>query len=304
MFSFSTSWNAGRHSSGRELVAEIRELGFSAIEVNYRVRARALADIKALVRAGEVSVPSLHNAVPCSEDQDLATAHSAFPLSSPEKKVRQRGIDLARWTLDHACELGAQAVVLHLGEVEMPGAENLEREYRLFLKDGKTDQAAHFKQKMIAERSRHAAGFFGRALESLHRIALQALTCGVRLGIENRYHWFQVPSFDELQEIFRQFPGETVGYWHDVGHAQTMENTGFTAHLAYLDAFGPRLVGCHLMDCVFDRDHLACGAGEIDFSVIAPYLRDSVLKVFELGQAATPEDIAASVPYLAKFGIQ
>ena len=193
---------------------------------------------------------------------------------------------------------------MHLGEVEIDGADFLEQEYRTLLKAEKREEALPLKQKRVAERSQHAAGFFGRAMEGLHLIAEHTSSCGIRLGIENRYHWFQVPSFDELREIFRLFPSATIGYWHDVGHAQTMENTGFTSQRTDLEAFGSRLLGCHLMDCVFDRDHLACGTGEIDFSVIAPFLNDVALKIFELGHAATREEIAASVPYLAKFGIR
>ena len=52
---------------------------------------------------------------------------------------------------------------------------------------------------------------------------------------------------------------EVVGYWHDVGHAQTLEHLSLCSHEEWLRRFAGQMVGVHLHDVVGVRDHLAAG---------------------------------------------
>jgi len=44
---------------------------------------------------------------------------------------------------------------------------------------------------------------------------------GIRLGIENRYHYLEIPLLDEMGRLLEAIGDERVGFWYDVGHAHT-----------------------------------------------------------------------------------
>src|SRR4030065_77987 len=116
MLSLSTSWNAIKHKEGQSLIVEIRELGFESVEINYQVTAEQLSQVSQMQKKGEIEVSSLHNIVPLPEGADPNTAHRLYPFTSPNSEVRKKAVNLTKQTIDQAVELGAGAIVLHLGE--------------------------------------------------------------------------------------------------------------------------------------------------------------------------------------------
>ena len=97
------------------------------------------------------------------------------------------------------------------------------------------------------------------ALENIRALGEYARGTGVRLGVECRDGYHEIPSLDEFAQVLGTCAGLPVGYWHDAGHGAKLDYLGFVAHEDYLRCHGSRLVGMHIHDTRDGRDHLAPG---------------------------------------------
>ncbi|HKZ50465.1 MAG TPA: hypothetical protein VJ256_01720, partial [Dehalococcoidia bacterium] len=61
--------------------------------------------------------------------------------------------------------------------------------------------------------------------------------------------------------------------------------------------------GCHLHDVAGLGDHRAPGQGSVDWRYIAEGLPPEALRVLEINSRATPEEVAAAVPFLREKGV-
>ena len=89
---------------------------------------------------------------------------------------------------------------------------------------------------------------------------------GIRLGLENRYHYMDIPTPDELEQLLELAGPDRLGFIYDVGHAQALDRLGFFPHEEWLKRFASRMIGAHLHDVIGVNDHHAPGLGEIDFA--------------------------------------
>ena len=64
MYSFSTCWNSSRHTDGRAMLREIRDLGFEYAELSHGIRISLMPGILEAVDAGEIKISTLHNFCP------------------------------------------------------------------------------------------------------------------------------------------------------------------------------------------------------------------------------------------------
>src|SRR6266498_5382273 len=64
MYSMSTCWNSHRHTDGRAMLLEIRDLGFDYAELSHGIRISLLPGIFQSVDAGELKISTLHNFCP------------------------------------------------------------------------------------------------------------------------------------------------------------------------------------------------------------------------------------------------
>jgi sugar phosphate isomerase/epimerase len=126
-------------------------------------------------------------------------------------------------------------------------------------------------------------------LFSLDRLIRYAEKQGVTLGLENRYHYHELPTPPVMRTLLAEFKGGPIGYWHDTGHAHANEVLGFIEPGALHQEFGTELVGMHWHDAIGLDDHLAPGLGEIDFNTLEPYLHDNLPIVVELKPGTSQE---------------
>jgi len=296
MFSLSTSWNAFRHKSGRDLIREIRALGFDTVELSFALPLNMVNDILDMRNSGEISVSSLHNMCPLPEEIEPDEASpDYYSLASTDDKERELAVDAAKKTLLYAHRIGAGAVVLHAGRVQM---KDRTRELASLVTD--KEAFAVLKNEMITERRRLGGEYLNNVIKSLKQIVPYSLDMGVKIGLETRYYYREIPQIDEFGEIFSHFKENELFYWHDAGHAEVFSRLGFTRHEDFLKRYSSRLIGVHLHDIIgIMGDHNAPGTGTMDFSILKPYIKKDTIKVIEAHDPAPASAVKNSAAYLA-----
>jgi sugar phosphate isomerase/epimerase len=137
------------------------------------------------------------------------------------------------------------------------------------------------------------------AYDLLKRIEQEAAARGLLLGIENREALEEIPFESDFPFLFQQFPGGTVRYWHDTGHAQIKENLGFIQHAMHLESMANDLAGFHIHDVTFPgSDHHPPGEGTVDWLALKPWVKPDHIKVFELHPGTTVEALQQGVAHL------
>jgi sugar phosphate isomerase/epimerase len=295
MISFSTCWNSGRHTAGDEMLREIKtELGFDSIELGHGIRLSLMPGIQKMFDSGQVRFSSLHNFCPLPVEVMVASP-DCYQLSSVSPGERERAVKQTFQTIDFAERLGAPFVVLHLGRVKM---EPITDRLIAMTKAGKhlSREYVRAKLKAVETRERRSPTHLQRVKDCLDRILEHAASKNVRIALESRRGYEEIPSERELPTLLEQLNSEKVGYWHDFGHSQIKENLGFVDHAEWLGAVGSRAFGCHVQDCIWPaKDHEAPFTGGIDFDKLVPLLSANCLFVWEMSPNKTADAIRKSV---------
>lgn len=294
----STSWNAARYEEAEGLIAQIQSIGFKEIELSFNLTRQIVEGICDLRRRGQISVASVHNFCPIPEGISRKKAlPDCYSMSSPDETVRQKALKYTRASIDTASRSGAKAVVLHCGRVEMP--DYTRRLIGLYVKGNKdSPEFDQLKSAFIKQRRELAQVFFENTMKSLKELSPYAFSKGVRLGVENRFYYREIPSLEEIGIILDAFRGQNIYYWHDTGHAQIMDYLGFARHKDFLDRYAGDMLGIHLHGVSAGEDHCAPAKGELDFAFLTPYLRKETLKVIEAHEPAEAADLKESKKYL------
>jgi len=303
MISFSTCWNSRRHNSGDAMLREIKtKLGFELIELDHGIRMPLMPGIQKMFDGGEIRFSSLDNF--CLLPDEAAVASPAcYKFSAASVEERERAVTQTFQAIDLAGQLNAPFVVLHLGEVTMPpitdrliamakAGQYLSREY------------VRLKIKAVQERERHAPQYLQHVKDCLRRVIEYAGSKGVRLGIESRRAFEDIPTERELAELLDEMNSPQLGYWHDFGHSQIKENLGFIDHAEWLRAVGPRTFGCHVQDCIWPaREDQLPFTGAVDFEKLVPLLPTNCLFVWKMNPNRTADAIRQSVQmWKERFG--
>jgi sugar phosphate isomerase/epimerase len=297
MYSFSTCWNSSRHTDGRAMLREIRELGFDHAELSHGVRISLMPGILEAVDAGEIKISTLHNFCPLPVGVEKASPN-LYEFSAENPRDRELALKHTLKTFEFAARVKASLVVLHLGSMDLKDyggklAEMLER--------GEKDSPKF--QKLVAEaeikREARKEKFFERTKEMLRQLLPEAEKRGLKLGCENREAVEELPLENDFKLFFREFNSPNIVYWHDTGHAQIKENLGFINHRVHLESLREKLAGFHVHDVQFPaRDHCAPGTGMIDFAALKPFVKPEHIKVFELSPSLPVEAVKRGIAHL------
>lgn len=301
MIAFSTCWNSGRHTDGAEMLREIVDLGFERIELGHGIRISLMPGIQKMFESGKVKFSSLHNFCPLPVEV-LHASPDCYQFSSPYGKERERAIKQTFQTIDFAERLGAPFVVMHLGEVSMN--PNMDSFVKL-ARNGELLSRNYVRQKIRAVKKREAASaaHMERVKDCLKRVVEYAGK-KVKLGIEGRRGYEEIPSERELPAVLDELNSSQVGYWHDFGHIQIKENLAFLDHAEWLHQIGSRTFGCHVQDCIWPaQDHQPPFAGDVDLGKLVPLLPKDCAWVWEISPRKTADEIRHSVEVWKKhFG--
>jgi sugar phosphate isomerase/epimerase len=225
----------------------------------------------------------------------MIASPNCYQFSACSTEERERAVKQTFQTIEFAARLNALVVVLHLGEVNMrPITDPLIK----LAKNARYFSRKYIKLKIRAVKTREelARVYLQRVKDCLFRIIEYAESKDVKIGLESRRGYEEIPSERELPSLLDELNSEQVGYWHDFGHSQIKENLGFIDHAEWLGEVGSRAFGCHVQDCVWPaRDHEAPFTGGIDFDKLVPLLPTNCLFVWEMSPNKTADAIRQSV---------
>jgi sugar phosphate isomerase/epimerase len=293
-------WAQGRFQNFGDFVAAVLRLGFSGIEINYTVEPQGL---KELLANSDGAYPSFHSPVPRVKTSDGRWSED-LNLASPDEEERRQAVAVAATTLHWAAKVGAGRVVVHLGGV---GSQMLPAEMQLRqlfdLGQINTYGGELLRADCRRQRAEAAPAHMAAAKASLRELADQAARLGVAVGLENRYHYHEIPHPDEAKELLADYPPNVVGYWHDMGHAEVLDRLQLIDKHRWLTELGDRCLGVHLHDVVGLKDHQTPGQGDADWKYVVRYLPPTALRVCEINQHTSEEQVATAVPYLREQGI-
>ncbi len=295
----STMWGIKRFSQLGDFFAAGQAAGFTRFELNHGVNSAMLAG----VYLNGHRITSVHE--PCPADLTPAELKERdWLISATDEENRRRGVEAVRRSIDLAQRLAAAVVIVHPGRVIMD--ESSEATLRQLYREGKrhTPEYEQLLVKMVAERSERAPAHQAAVRRSLDELADHAVRRDVRLGLENRDHYFEIPLIEELDTLLNLGYGDTVGYWHDIGHAQKSEYKGYGPHEAWLTRFADKMIGVHLHDIVGMEDHLAAGTGQMPWEMVAQRLpANGILRTCEFQNGNSPEQVAGGLRWLADKGL-
>jgi sugar phosphate isomerase/epimerase len=294
----STMWGIGQFPSLDDFFRAGRAVGFARFELNHAVDSRMLKD----VNLNGYQIPSVHE--PCPADVSVGALKAEnWLISAPDEDDRKVGVAAIQRSIDLAHRLGAKIVIVHPGRVDIDTSGEA-RLYALYREGkSKTSEYAQLRQQLIGARAAQSEVNLLSVRRSLMELADYAGRRGLRLGLENRFYYHEIPLPDELELLLAPGYGEVIGYWHDVGHAQVLENLGFNKHAEWLQRFSSRIIGTHLHDVIGIGDHRAAGSGAINWEMVARYLPENALRTCEFQNDNSAEQVTAGVEWLVQGGI-
>ena len=275
------------------MIEEIVDLGFTHIELSHGMTITKLPGIKKAWERRIFKCCGIHNYFP-SPVEVMIDAPDAFEYTSHRPLDRKRAMDMTLRSLEMCEQFEAGYLVLHMGSVPM-NSKKWTKALTAMVEEGRLRDAKFIKRKLAFIKKREKVGplYYQRAIEALEQIADRAQELGVKLAVESRSRYEDVPTEREMVELQKHFADHpAVGYWHDFGHVQLKHNLGLLDHTEWLGRISPHLVGCHLHDVQWPaRDHRVPFQGTIDYAPLLEHIPSELPLVWELSPTRKAEDI-------------
>jgi len=278
--------------------------GAEALELEYRITSDMLSEMIPIIKNNSIHILSIHNFCPVPDNVPRSKASAdAFLLSSTDKEERGQAVKYSLRTLQLANDLEVTAVVFHAGHVDMDAKG--ERIFELYDKgEIASPKGRSFIEEQLVLRKKVRQKNLDSVLFSLEKLNKEAEKLGVYIGVENRYHFNEIPDFEEIGIILEEFARSQIRYWHDVGHAAVQEKFGVLSHEELLLSYSSHLLGMHLHDLRGYDDHYAPGTGDLDYDLIMKYLNSNVIKIIEVHPKVSREELVEGMRFLKLKGIE
>ncbi|MBI2765379.1 MAG: sugar phosphate isomerase/epimerase [Chloroflexi bacterium] len=292
-----------RFEDGAAFARYAAAAGYDGIEISHSTPE---ARLRAILDCGALPVTSIHQPAPWVRLAD-GRANTKCNLASPDEPERRAAVAQALASVAWAARLGVKRSVVHLGAVG-DGIEMFpeELEMRRLFDSGRgfEPRFAELRDAAIAKRKVLAGPFIAAARTSLQELVRASGPAGITIGIENRYHFHEIPHPAEYDMLLNGFSTEEAGYWHDVGHAEVLHRLGFIDRYAWLDALSPRCVGAHLHDVRGLGDHRAPGDGDVDWGYLTRGLAHLPAYTLEINQHQPDGRVATAPAFLESVGLR
>lgn len=291
------------------MIREMVDLGFEKVELSHGVKISLVPGIIKAFEEKIVRFSTLHNFCPLPAGVTTA-APNLYQPTSKYANERTSWLKNTQRTLDFAAKVEAPIVVLHCGSLTWifrnPAGKLAKTITAAKLLPELTNNPSfqRLKEKTLAELRIKKAVFWENLIASLHAIAPYAKERGIKLALENREDYCELPLDCEFDDLFERtgYP-EVFGYWHDTGHAELKQRACLTSQKELLQANSARHLGWHLHDVSAEgRDHQCPGTGSVDWSAIRPYARpkDQAL-VLELSPRLKTEQVLEAKGFIERW---
>lgn len=295
----------GAEWSTPAIIDEVIRLGFTALEWGISPAQLDEAPIAEAVKAGRLAVSSVHAIAGTVSSRQPGLERldpRGSQISSPDSRLRQASIDGTCYSIELARRLGAGAVVVHAGGIEEGPAHDRFLDFlrRYDKAGGMSDALRDELQSIHADRRRQVQPWFERTVESLREVVRR--TGEFPMGIESRYHIYDLPLLEELPAMWRELGCDCFGYWHDFGHVRMQQLFCDTPELRWLELFGHRTLGMHIHDMVGIHDHAPPGEGRLDIrAALAAMATRDYIPVVELKMSHSAEAVIAGREHLERL---
>jgi len=287
----STMWGIGRFPTLEGFFRETEQLGFRRFELNHGVTPPMLLGLEGRC------ITSVHE--PCPADPSVEELSKLdFLISSLDPFKRAQGIAAVKRSIDLAFRLDAPLLILH------PGRVNMDPSYETMLRGlyEKGRQNSEEYQLILAsyrdDRRRSARPHLAAVKESLGELGEYAAKKGVRLGLENRFYYYEIPTPEELSDLLTGTPPEWIGFWYDVGHGEVLHRLGLIRKEEWGTWFRDRMVGVHLHDVEGIQDHRPAGQGSMNWEEILSQLPPNLTLTCEFQSTFSGEEIRKAAWFL------
>ncbi len=298
MLSISTSW-MDSDADIKEWLAQVKGLGFDAVELSYKVTDDQLRDAEAVLGNLQLKVSSIHNFCPTPDDESSDRHLSNYyRLSSLDEHERRQAVKWTNIAVDTAQRVGAGVVVIHAGTLDFED-ERSPKLFDLYVNGQRDSEAFSEERERILTLREEKKGPYIEALEkSLRDVMAYSQTKNIIIGLETRFYPIEIPNFEEIGYFLNIYGKKGMGYWHDVGHAEMNDLLGIRSHEEFLKTYKDHLIGVHLHGIRGRRDHLAPFEGDMQLSKFLPYFGWNILKVVESKPFASADLIKEAVAKL------
>ncbi|MCE2959365.1 MAG: sugar phosphate isomerase/epimerase family protein [Akkermansiaceae bacterium] len=297
MLAFSTCWNNSRHIDGESMIDEIIDLGFSNIELSHGMTITKLPGIQKAYRAGKFTCSGVHNFFP-SPVEVVIDAPDAYEYTSHRAFDRRRAMDMTLKTLEIGAEFNAKYLVLHMGSTPI-NYRKYTRPLTELVATGRQHDTQFTKLKIdfIKKREKLSALYYQRAIEALEQLAPKAEEYKIKLAIESRSRFEDMPNEREMLKLQKHFKDHPwIGYWHDFGHVQLKHNLGLLDHEEWLKSISPYIIGGHVHDVEWPaRDHRTPFTGTLNYPSILSYFPNECPLIWELSPSRQASEIQSSL---------
>jgi sugar phosphate isomerase/epimerase len=266
------------------MVREMVDLGFEAIELSHGLRLAL--------------VPGVMKAV---EERIVRIASNLFEPSAADPRERENWVRQTKRSIDFTAQLGTDTLVCHLGSVRFNWfrpSRRLEAYLRTHPEAVTSGDPVYraLLERALAKLRERMGPFWQRTQDCLGAVTEYASAHGVRLALENRESFEELPLDGDYAGFLAGLPPPLpVGYWHDTGHAQIKADLGVIEHRRLLGDNAGRLIGFHLHDVNAEgEDHQAVGSGHVDFQMVSEFWQPEHRLTLELGPRSTVEDVVVS----------
>jgi sugar phosphate isomerase/epimerase len=282
------------------MMREMADLGFDHAELSHGIKISLVPGIMRAVEEKVIRISSTHNFCPLPAGV-TQPAPNLFEPSAWDAREHLAWVRHTQRSIDFASEMGARVLVCHLGSVgyfwRNPGsAVRRYVERRPGFKPAEDKDYQRLLEKSMARLRRRMGRYWAQTQASVREVLAYAGDRGVKLGLENREKFEELPIDADFPEFLAALPaGASAGYWHDCGHAQLKQGEGLLDHRTHLEKNAAWLIGFHLHDVSLDgHDHQPVGTGSVDFAMVSSFWRPEHLLILELSPRVEKEGVLAS----------
>ena len=222
------------------MLREIADLGFSHVELSHGTRITLVPGILKAVEEGMIKVGSTHNFCPLPTGITQA-APNLFEPSAEDSREHDQWLRHTKRSIEFAAQMNARVLVMHLGRVEFFIGNPAAKLDAYADRHPGTDLTVDPKYKKLRDAALkrlrdRMPPYWERVKLSIEEVRAYAAERGVALGFENREKFDELPLDDDFEKlIYGVSQPNTVGYWHDTGHAEIKQRMGLLSQREHLE---------------------------------------------------------------------